>query len=90
VDTSENAAIIAATGSNGSLTFFYAVYGTGRWNAEPVAPADYASSAPSLTPDGSYVDMSVMGPDGNALFSYSAFGSDNWYLQTLGVPGEEP
>jgi hypothetical protein len=90
-DNATSAAIIASTGPNGNLEFFSAVYGTSTWTSQVVSGAGSVSSAPVINADSfnGYhdVNISAVGPQGQLLFYYSAFGSGTWYSETIAGPG---
>jgi len=91
VDSSANSAIIAATGLAGNLEFFSAVYGTGSWHSQGVSGPGSVSLAPVIYADSfdgyNGVNICAVGPQGQLLSDYSAFGSGTWYSETIAGPG---
>jgi hypothetical protein len=88
-DSYSYSTMIAATASDGHLEFFSAGLGEDSWNSELVSGTRTVSSAPVINADffefSNDVNISAVGPQGQLLLDYSAFGSGRWYSEP--VPG---
>jgi hypothetical protein len=69
--------------SSHSLLFFWAVNGSSTWHKEKVAGTGTTYSAPSMTTDGSDVNIAAEGAKGSLDFYYAANGSATWNAETV-------
>jgi hypothetical protein len=79
--------VLAATGFDYSLWFYWNVDGSPSWGAEQVAGTWKAVDAPSITAGDGGVQIAAIGPGGSLWFYWAYDGTNTWHPQELCGPG---
>jgi len=84
---SSGGTVLAATGIDCSLWFYWSSDGSPGWSPEQVAGTWKAVDAPSVTVGDGGVQISAIGPGGSLWFYWAADGTPTWHPEQVAGPG---
>jgi hypothetical protein len=82
-----NATEMAATGSDGSLWFYWEYNGTSAWNPDRVAGPGSTSGSPSILTYNGGTEIAATGPGGNVWFYWIINGTSTWHAVPIAGTG---
>jgi hypothetical protein len=78
--------VIAATGVNESLMFYWQTIGTRPWYREQVAGPGTTFSAPSVAQVGNSSVIAAQGPNRTLMFYWQTIGTAPWHPEQVAAP----
>ena len=82
-----NSTVIAATGPDDSLLFYWQPIGSQQWNPEQVAGPGTTFAVPSVAQVGDSTVIAAQGPDNSLQFYWQPIGSQQWNPEQVAGPG---
>ena len=79
--------VIAATGTDNSLWFYWNADGSPAWGSHQVAGPGSAQGAPAIAVTGNSTEIAVIPPDGSLWLYWNADGTSTWWPEEVSGPG---